>query len=183
MRITNPGKQPLWLDAQDFHAPAVDEASSHGWNIELRYETADGSTVLDPAKLPNNTDIRITATFTPAKLDRYASSSDLVYTYRLPAGITLSALRDDRDDGAKTEDNNNRRREDDDGKIRYQYRENRDDRHIAAFTLHGEPKAFSYTILGRTTRAGTWHAPGATIENMYHPEEHARQAAQTVVVE
>ena len=183
VRITNPGKQPLWLDAQDFHAPAVDEASSHGWNIELRYETADGSTVLDPAKLPNNTDIRITATFTPARLDRYGSSSDLVYTYRLPAGITLSALRDDRDDGAKTEDNNDRRREDDDGKIHYQYRENRDDRHIAAFTLHGEPRAFSYTILGRTTRAGTWHAPGATIENMYHPEEHARQAAQTVVVE
>ena len=183
VRITNPGKQPLWLDAQDFHAPAVDEASSHGWNIELRYETADGSTALDPAKLPNNTDIRITATFTPAKLDRYGSSSDLVYTYRLPAGITLSALRDDRDDGAKTEDNNDRRREDDDGKIHYQYRENRDDRHIAAFTLHGEPRAFSYTILGRTTRAGTWHAPGATIENMYHPEEHARQAAQTVVVE
>ena len=183
VRITNPGKQPLWLDAQDFHAPAVDEASSHGWNIELRYETADGSTVLDPAKLPNNTDIRITATFTPARLDRYGSSSDLVYTYRLPAGITLSALRDDRDDGAKTEDNNDRRREDDDGKIHYQYRENRDNRHIAAFTLHGEPRAFSYTILGRTTRAGTWHAPGATIENMYHPEEHARQAAQTVVVE
>ena len=183
VRITNPGKQPLWLDAQDFYAPAVDEASSHGWNIELRYETADGSTALDPAKLPNNTDIRITATFTPARLDRYGSSSDLVYTYRLPAGITLSALRDDRDDGAKTEDNNDRRREEDDGKIHYQYRENRDDRHIAAFTLHGEPRAFSYTILGRTTRAGTWHAPGATIENMYHPEEHARQAAQTVVVE
>ena len=183
VRITNPGKQPLWLDAQDFHAPAVDEASSHGWNIELRYETADGSTALDPAKLPNNTDIRITATFTPARLDRYSTSSDLVYTYRLPAGITLSALREDRDDGAKTEDNNDRRREDDDGKIHYQYRENRDDRHIAAFTLHGEPRAFSYTILGRTTRAGTWHAPGATIENMYHPEEHARQAAQTVVVE
>ena len=182
VRITNPGKQPLWLDAQDFHAPAVDEASSHGWNIELRYETADGSTALDPAKLPNNTDIRIIATFTPARLDRYGSSSDLVYTYRLPAGITLSALRDDRDDGAKTEDNNDRRREDDDGKIHYQYRENRDDRHIVAFTLRGEPRAFSYTILGRTTRAGTWHAPGATIENMYHPEEHARQAAQTVVV-
>ena len=182
VRITNPGKQPLWLDAQDFHAPAVDEASSHGWNIELRYETADGSTALDPAKLPNNTDIRITATFTPARLDRYGSSSDLVYTYRLPAGITLSALRDDHDDGAKTEDNNDRRREEDDGKIHYQYRENRDDRHIAAFTLRGEPRAFSYTILGRTTRAGTWHAPGATIENMYHPEEHARQAARTVVV-
>ena len=182
VRITNPGKQPLWLDAQDFHAPAVDEASSHGWNIELRYETADGSTTLDPAKLPNNTDIRITATFTPARLDRYSTSSDLVYTYRLPAGITLSALRDDRDDGAKTEDNNDRRREEDDGKIHYQYRENRDDRHIAAFTLRGEPRAFSYTILGRTTRAGTWHAPGATIENMYHPEEHAHQAAQTVVV-
>ncbi len=182
VRITNPGNQPLWLDAQDFHAPAVDEASSHGWNIELRYETADGSTALDPAKLPNNTDIRITATFTPARLDRYSTSSDLVYTYRLPAGITLSALRDDRDDGAKTEDNNDRRREEDDGKIHYQYRENRDDRHIAAFTLRGEPRAFSYTILGRTTRAGTWHAPGATIENMYHPEEHAHQAAQTVVV-
>ena len=182
VRITNPGKQPLWLDAQDFHAPAVDEASNNGWNIELRYETADGSTTLDPAKLPNNTDIRITATFTPARLDRYSTSSDLVYTYRLPAGITLSALRDDRDDGAKTEDNNDRRREEDDGKIHYQYRENRDDRHIAAFTLRGEPRAFSYTILGRTTRAGTWHAPGATIENMYHPEEHARQAAQTVVV-
>ena len=181
LRITNPGEQTLWLDAQDFHAPAAEEASNNGWSIDLRYESADGK-VLDPGKLPNNTDIRITATFTP-HLERYASSSDLVYTYRLPAGITLSALREDRDDGAKAEDNNDDRRRDNDSEIRYQYRENRDDRHIAAFTLRGEPKAFHYTIFGRTTRAGTWHAPGATLENMYHPEEHARQAAQTVVVE
>ena len=93
---------------------------------------------------------------------------------------TISRLRDDKHDSAQDEDDNSGG--DDSDNIRYQYRENRDDRHIAAFTLRGEPRAFSYTILGRTTRAGTWHAPGATIENMYHPEEHARQAAQTVVV-
>ena len=73
--------------------------------------------------------------------------------------------------------------DDDEDRVNYQYRENRDDRHIAAFTLNGAPKAFSYTIHGRTTRAGTWHAPGASIENMYHPEEHARQAAQQIVVQ
>ena len=181
MRITNPGKQPLWLEASDLHAPAADTASSEGWDIALRYETADGSTVLDPAKLPNNTDIRITATFTP-KLDRDATQSDLLYVYRLPAGITLNALRDDKhDDSIQDEDDNSGG--DDSDNIRYQYRENRDDRHIAAFTLDGAPKAFSYTLYGRTTRAGTWHAPGASIENMYHPEEHARQAAQTIVVQ
>ena len=181
VRITNPGKQPLWLEASDLHAPAADTASSEGWDIALRYETADGSTVLDPAKLPNNTDIRITATFTP-KLDRDATQSDLLYVYRLPAGITLNALRDDKhDDSIQGEADNSGG--DDSDNIRYQYRENRDDRHIAAFTLDGAPKAFSYTLYGRTTRAGTWHAPGASIENMYHPEEHARQAAQTIVVQ
>jgi len=174
VRITNPGKQPLWLSVRDLHAPAAAEASSEGWEIALRYENADG-TVLDPAKLPNNTDIRITATFTP-KLDRETSQSDLVYTYPLPAGITLSALRDDNNSAMEPGD-------DDEDRVNYQYRENRDDRHIAAFTLNGAPKAFSYTIHGRTTRAGTWHAPGASIENMYHPEEHARQAAQQIVVQ
>ena len=180
VRITNPGKEALWLEASDLHAPAADTASSEGWDIALRYETADGSTVLDPVKLPNNTDIRITATFTP-KLDRDATQSDLLYVYRLPAGITLNALRDDKHDSAQDEDDNSGG--DDNDNIRYQYRENRDDRHIAAFTLDGAPKAFSYTLYGRTTRAGTWHAPGASIENMYHPEEHARQAAQTIVVQ
>jgi len=174
VRITNPGKQPLWLSVRDLHAPAAAEASSEGWEITLRYENADG-TVLDPAKLPNNTDIRIIATFTP-KLDRETSQSDLVYTYPLPAGITLSALRDDNNSAMEPGD-------DDEDRVNYQYRENRDDRHIAAFTLNGAPKAFSYTIHGRTTRAGTWHAPGASIENMYHPEEHARQAAQQIVVQ
>ena len=173
VRITNPGKTPLWLEARDLHAPAASEASSEGWEIALRYESADG-TVLDPAKLPNNTDLRITATFTP-KLEREAAQSDLVYTYPLPAGITLNALRDN--------ENVMEAGEDDDNRVNYQYRENRDDRHIAAFTLNGAPKAFSYTIYGRTTRAGTWHAPGASIENMYHPEEHARQAAQQIVVQ
>ena len=178
VRITNPGKQPLWLSVRDLHAPAAAEASSEGWEIALRYENADG-TVLDPAKLPNNTDIRITATFTP-KLDRETSQSDLVYTYPLPAGITLSALRDDNNSAMEPGDGEEDRDED---RVNYQYRENRDDRHIAAFTLNGAPKAFSYTIHGRTTRAGTWHAPGASIENMYHPEEHARQAAQQIVVQ
>ena len=178
VRITNPGKQPLWLSVRDLHAPAAAEASSEGWEITLRYENADG-TVLDPAKLPNNTDIRITATFTP-KLDRETSQSDLVYTYPLPAGITLSALRDDNNSAMEPGDDDEDRDED---RVNYQYRENRDDRHIAAFTLNGAPKAFSYTIHGRTTRAGTWHAPGASIENMYHPEEHARQAAQQIVVQ
>ena len=170
VRITNPGKQPLWLEASDLHAPAADKASSAGWNIALRYETADGK-VLDPGKLPNNTDISITATFTP-KLERNASQSDLVYVYSLPAGISLNPLRSQTVSEPE-----------DDDRVNYQYRENRDDRHIAAFTLRGEPKAFSYTIYGRTTRVGTWHTPGATLENMYHPEEHARQAAQTIVVE
>ena len=170
VRITNPGKQPLWLEASDLHAPAADKASSAGWNIALRYETADGK-VLDPGKLPNNTDISITATFTP-KLERNASQSDLVYVYSLPAGISLNPLRSQTVSEPE-----------DDDRVNYQYRENRDDRHIATFTLRGEPKAFSYTIYGRTTRVGTWHTPGATLENMYHPEEHARQAAQTIVVE
>ena len=174
VRITNPGKTPLWLEARDLHAPAASAASSEGWEIALRYESADG-TVLDPAKLPNNTDLRITATFTP-KLEREAVQSDLVYTYPLPAGITLNALRDDNNSAIELGD-------DDEDRVNYQYRENRDDRHIAAFTLNGAPKAFSYTIHGRTTRAGTWHAPGASIENMYHPEEHARQAAQQIVVQ
>ena len=173
VRITNPGKTPLWLEARDLHAPAANEASNEGWEIALRYESADG-TVLDPAKLPNNTDLRITATFTP-KLEREAAQSDLVYTYPLPAGITLNALRDNESVMEPSDDDDNR--------VDYQYRENRDDRHIAAFTQNGAPKAFSYTIYGRTTRAGTWHAPGASIENMYHPEEHARQAAQQIVVQ
>ena len=174
VRITNPGKDALWLDAQDLHTPPADKADNNGWEITLRYEDANG-TVLDPAKLPNNTDISITATFTPKLADNSGSQSDLIYTYPVPAGIKLSALRDNPNDAGGDDE--------DDSVMRYQYRENRDDRHIAALTAYGKPQPFSYTIYGRTTGAGTWHAPGATLENMYRPEEHARQAAQTINIQ
>ena len=174
VRITNPGKDALWLDAQDLHTPPADKADNNGWEITLRYEDANG-TVLDPAKLPNNTDISITATFTPKLADNSGSQSDLIYTYPIPAGIKLSALRDNPNDAGGDDE--------DDSVMRYQYRENRDDRHIAAFTAYGTPQPFSYTIYGRTTGAGTWHAPGASLENMYRPEEHARQAAQTINIQ
>jgi len=46
--------------------------------IELRYETADGSTVLDPAKLPNNTDIRITGSsgLSESEIDRMVKEAE-----------------------------------------------------------------------------------------------------------
>ena len=96
--------------------------------------------------------------------------------YPVPAGIILTPLR-----GKSPEQDKN------DDRVQYRYHENRDDRHIAAFTIdynrrdeYRDRGSFEYTINARTTRAGIWHAPGASIENMYHPEEHARQAAQTI---
>ena len=173
IRITNPGKQPLWLTSHDLYSPPADAASSNGWEIAIRYEDREGN-ALDPEALPNNTDIRITATFT--QKGNYADyHSELIYTYPTPAGITLTPLRGRSPEQGK-----------DDDRVQYRYHENRDDRHIAAFTIDYDRRhnngsdRFEYTINARTTRAGTWHAPGAGIENMYHPEEHARQAAQTV---
>ena len=189
VRISNPGERLLWLDAHDLHVPDAADASENGWNVTLRYEDRDGR-ILDSQALPNNTDIRIVATFKKTYTSAFYQEA-LVYNYPVPAGITLTALRDETDDaddkdkggkaGKKQDD------ADDDKNVRYQYRENRDDRHIAAFTIdynrrdeYRDRGSFKYTINARTTRAGTWHAPGASIENMYHPEEHARQAAQTI---
>ena len=174
VRITNPGKQPLWLNSYDLHNPPAEEASSNGWDIAIRYEDREGN-ILDPDALPNNTDIRITATFTQ-KGDYADYHSELIYMYPVPAGIILTPLR-----GKSPE------QDEQDDRVQYRYHENRDDRHIAAFTIdynrrdeYRDRGSFKYTINARTTRAGTWHAPGASIENMYHPEEHARQAAQTI---
>ncbi|MDO4643165.1 MAG: MG2 domain-containing protein [Cardiobacteriaceae bacterium] len=172
VRIGNVSAQTLWLNAQDLYTPKAMDASSAGWKMELRYENSKGE-ALDPAKLPNNTDINIIATLTPELEQGSNERSELLYVYPLPAGITLNPLDKNNSDTGIDKSSE---------QVTVQYRENRDDRHIAAFTMTGEPKPFSYTIHARTTRAGDWHAPGASLENMYHPEEHARQALQHVIV-
>ena len=62
-----------------------------------------------------------------------------------------------------------------------EFTEARDDRYVAAVNLDGD-KRFAVAYLVRAVTPGDFAHPGAFVEDMYHPENHARTGFGRLVV-
>ena len=126
---------------------------------------------LDPAALPLYGDILVRINLKRS----YNSEADVILTCPLPAGVQAADLESDplatfaeqEWYGARSIP---------------QMEENRDDRHIAAFRLNQGVDNIEHAYLIKAVRAGQWHAPGCQVEDMYQPQQFARDKAQTFTI-
>lgn len=168
--LHNPGKAPQYVSISELRYPPADETESQGWTLNLRYEDMNGKK-LDPAALPLYGDILVRINLKRS----YNSEADVILTCPLPAGVQaadlesdpLAAFAEQEWYGARSIP---------------QMEENRDDRHIAAFRLNQGVDNIEHAYLIKAVRAGQWHAPGCQVEDMYQPQQFARDKAQTFTI-
>ena len=168
--LHNPGKAPQYVSISELRYPPADETESQGWTLNLRYEDMNGKK-LDPAALPLYGDILVRINLKRS----YNSEADVILTCPLPAGVQAADLESDPLAAFAEQEWYGER-------SIPQMEENRDDRHIAAFRLNQGVDNIEHAYLIKAVRAGQWHAPGCQAEDMYQPQQFARDKAQTFTI-
>ncbi len=174
--VENLSAGAVYVTLSEWVAPDTQQTQENRYRIQMRYENSKGEPV-DITQLKHNQQVLAVATITTASLGNY--SSDIIFVYPLPAGLSIVPMAEDFEDKAD--------RPWFKSLARATFSENRDDRHLAAFSINnltsGEDKTFTHVFMLRASRKGVWHAPEYSVENMYEPEYRAVYPAPVISVE
>ena len=180
--LTNRGENAVWYSATASGIPtATAPATADGVTIEKRYYTLDGAPAdLATVKQSDRIIVSISGK-TLQNIYRNMAVMDL-----LPAGFEIEAVLEPGENNASPYPFLGRL-------TRLDRSEMRDDRFVAAFDLGDRyrradgsrdalqpPYEVAYVV--RAVTPGKFTVPAAKIEDMYHPEVHARTAAANLTV-
>ena len=168
--LDNPGKVRQYVAVSEVVYPPADKAESSAWTLGLRYENFAGQAV-NLASVPLHENILVHVDMKRT----YGEEGDIILTCALPAGVSASTNSDNSLSGLGAGDWY-------DNITWPQMEEIRDDRHIAAFRLSAGEESISHTFAMKAVRAGTWHAAGCLVEDMYQPQHFARDKAQVITI-
>lgn len=171
--LGNQGKNPLLVQTRYFTTPNPESTIENGIKVKWKYTTIKGKP-LNPAALAVNQDMIIH--FTIDREDAY-QPAQLALNYPFTAGIQAFSLSGNSGNLDAFQNENWYK------KLSIpNSEENRDDRHIAVFTLDKDQHTLSHALLLRTTREGKWYAPGIHVNNLYQPEQQASYPYQIMTI-
>ncbi len=171
LRVENLSDVPVYVTVNDWVAPSEQRVVENRYKIAMRYEDDKGNAV-DISQLKHNQQVLAIATISTEKTGNH--SSDLLFAYPLPAGLSIVPMAQDFEDKADRAWFKQLKRSD--------FSEDRDDRHIAAFSVGSKAETFTHAFMLRASRKGQWHAPEYSVENMYQPSYRASYPAPVVTV-
>lgn len=169
--VVNQGQNAAFITLNQWIEPTQAAYISNGYKLNLSYYDLQGKK-LDPSKLKLNQWVLLE--FDIAKTDSAPkTNADMMLVYPLPAGFKLSdnmpfASPNEAENGAP--------------QLIANFSENRDDRHLAAFTFDKDQTKLLHRVVVRAAQTGSWQAPALSLENMYQPQYRAQTPSATVVI-
>ncbi|MBR1374460.1 MAG: hypothetical protein IJ566_00040 [Cardiobacteriaceae bacterium] len=170
VKVKNTRSEEQAVAVSELKYPAPTDKYSNGWTISRSfYRLKDGSEISSPNfNLYEDIVVRITAT--PSY-----EFGDAMLIYPLPAGVSANNLTDL---PSRFIEGNTWAKNLTDAV----FAQTRDDRHIAVFNRKNEDGKIEYAFLIKAVNSGFWNAPGYRIEDMYQPENMARDAAYKTTI-
>ncbi|MBP3195142.1 MAG: hypothetical protein J6M05_05700 [Cardiobacteriaceae bacterium] len=170
VKVKNTRSEEQTILVSELKYPAATDKYSNGWTISRSfYRLKDGTEIQSPSfNLYDDIVVRITAT--PSY-----EFADAMLIYPLPAGVSANNLGElsesfkERNAWAKNLTNT-------------VFAQTRDDRHIAVFDRKNEDGKIEYAFVIKAVNSGSWNAPGYRIEDMYQPENMAREPAYKTTI-
>ncbi|MGR3808870.1 alpha-2-macroglobulin family protein [Pasteurella testudinis] len=168
LSVRNLGATPAFISLNQWITPATAERLENGYRIETALRDLQGKP-LDPSALQLNQLLTI-----EFKLSKTASApqtdAEMMLVYALPAGFSVQ------------ENMTPPVAQNDDSTLFVDFSENRDDRHLLAFTFAKTQSQVTHRLVVRAAKRGLWTAPATTLENMYQPQYRAALPVSTVEI-
>jgi hypothetical protein len=171
MEIVNKGNQDTEATVSVTGIPAVPPpASSNGFTISRTYYAIDGTPIEDMSQVAQNDRFVVILNVHAAGL----GSGQYVVADPLPAGFEIENPDLTSAGGV--------------GDMSWlavdtpEHVESRTDQYVAAFRYMSEVPDFATAYLVRAVTPGTFTLPGATVEDMYRPDQRANTAAAEITV-
>lgn len=161
--IKNTGKEAIYVKTTIDGYFHPDKTFAAKMNADVSYYNQNGEPI-DLSTLKLNDIVIAVVNFGFGNKD--SGKRDLILAGLIPAGMSLedgnALLMTENSTLSNTLRNRN---------MAYpEYKENRDDRHIAAFSLYPHSShRYYHLFMMRAVRVGEWSAPGVAIEDMYDP--------------
>jgi hypothetical protein len=180
LRVSNPGKQPIYASLIQYASPAPgqEKVSAQGLSVAVEYLDATGN-ALNVVRIAQGTDFiaRITVRNTSVQ-----AVDDLALTAVMAAGWELhTGNREDEPAAPAATSADGSLPKPKMSSATPEFRDLRDDRLLQYFPLRaGELRRFDVRL--NASYLGRYYLPGVVVESMYDASRHARAAGQWVEV-
>lgn len=171
IQLNNRGANPVFVSLNQWVQPTAATSVANGYQLDTRFLDLQGKP-LDPNALKLNQHLLLEFSLKKTA-DAPQTDAEMMLVYSLPAGFKVAENMPFAyiDDGDESE-----------GLIPH-FTENRDDRHLAAFTFDKAQTKVVHRLVVRAAQVGSWQAPATTLENMYQPQYRAVQPASGVTIQ